>query len=899
MHKFIFPLTISLFITLLACNHREKAVVKNNSVKAPHTWTAGTATVDPNINPDSRGDYHPSATRTTDVLHTKLDVRFDWNKRYVYGKAVISARPYFYPLQITELNARGMEIRRVAQLTAGNAMAPDTVKLNYEYDGKLLKIDLGRKYTRAENFTLFIDYVSKPDELNTGGSAAISSDKGIYFINPDGKIPNKPRQVWTQGETESNSTWFPCVDHPNEKMTEEIYITTEDQFVTLSNGLLADSKKNADGTRTDHWRMDLPHAVYLVMMATGDFAVVKDKWKDKEVSYYVEPQFEQFARQTFGTTPEMIDFFSKRLGVDYPWPKYSQLCVRDFVSGAMENTTATIHGDFVQRDDREYLDRTYEEYISHELFHQWFGDYVTAESWANLPLNESFATYGEYLWDEYKYGKEAADYGHYQSLQGYRSESAAGYATEKWPGKREPLIRFHYENHEDMFDSHSYNKGGQVLHLLRQYVGDDAFFAAIKLYLETNKYQSVEIANLRLAFEQTTGQDLNWFFNQWFMSPGHPELDITYSYDAAKMKQRVIIRQTQDRSKGTAIFRIPLSVDIYQGGNVKREEIVVQSIADTFYFSVAGKPDLVNVDAQKTLPGYKKDNHTEEEWAFLYDHSKLYVDRLEALNGVAPRVAQSELARKTMLKALDDPFWDIRRTACVKLNKVMAPKGTEVPTLVTPEVKTKLVALAKNDPKSDVRASALYALNMGSEDADLEELYLAALNDKSYTVVTGALQALVAHYKETGMAEAKKLEDHPSRSMKLAVGNAYVMAGTDAQQPWFEKTMPELYGNHQHQFIQQYAAFLRRCSTATVKNAIPGFETMYKNTDSPGAKLYLRGALSSLQNHYEGKADARQKKIDELKSVKNNATGIQQLEAEKAEALELAKEFKLVRERLR
>jgi aminopeptidase N len=277
--------------------------------------------------------------------------------------------------------------------------------LTYAYDSLQLNIALGKEIPGGQNFKLFIEYTAKPNEKKIGGSAAIQEDKGLYFINPLGKEQNKPQQIWTQGETESNSNWFPCIDKPNQKMTQEIEIKVASNFKTLSNGLLTRSTQNADGTRTDVWTMNQPHAPYLAMMTIGNFEVVRDYWNGKEVSYYVEPEFKQYARAIFGKTPAMLEFFSNRLGVSYPWPKYAQIVARDYVSGAMENTSATLHGEFLQKTNRQLLDENNEDIISHELCHQWFGDLVTCESWSNIPLNESFATYGEYLWNEFDHGK--------------------------------------------------------------------------------------------------------------------------------------------------------------------------------------------------------------------------------------------------------------------------------------------------------------------------------------------------------------------------------------------------------------------------------------------------------------------------------------------------------------
>ena len=292
-------------------------------------------------------------------------------------------------------------------------------------------------FADVEKYTIIIEYVAKPDERETSGSAAILSDKGLYFINPKGEDPTVMPQIWTQGETESNSVWFPTIDAPNSKTTQELFITVKDRYVTLSNGSLISSKKK-DGMCTDHWKQDLPHAPYLFMMAVGEFSIVKDSYTKKDgskidVNYYVEPEYRDDARAIFGETPAMIKYFSDLLGVEYPWDKYNQIVVRDYVSGAMENTGAVIFGDYVYKDSSALLDENDQSTIAHELFHHWFGDLVTCESWANLPLNESFANYSQYLWDEYRYGADEADYQAEVEVEGYYQSAAyQGYHDLIW-----------------------------------------------------------------------------------------------------------------------------------------------------------------------------------------------------------------------------------------------------------------------------------------------------------------------------------------------------------------------------------------------------------------------------------------------------------------------------------
>ena len=251
--------------------------------------------------------YRASNTKSNDIIHTKLEVKFDWANAWLFGKATIEIKPYFYPTNKLYLNARGMDLYKV-QLLKDKTYTD----LKYVYENDSIKIDLDKTYTRNDKYFVFIEYKSKPNDLKKGGSNAITSDKGLYFINPKGEDPNKMPQIWTQGETQSSSAWFPTIDSPNERMTNEIYITVDDKYTTLSNGLLSSQTKNADGSRTDYWKMDLPHAPYLVMMGIGEFKKVTDTpWKGKEVSYYVEKEYEPYAKAIFGNTAEMLEFFSK------------------------------------------------------------------------------------------------------------------------------------------------------------------------------------------------------------------------------------------------------------------------------------------------------------------------------------------------------------------------------------------------------------------------------------------------------------------------------------------------------------------------------------------------------------------------------------------------------------
>ncbi len=805
-----------------------------------------------------------SASRVIDIIHTKLNVRFDWEKQRLIGNATIKLKPYFYPIKEVTLNAKNFEIKEISLSTI------PTRTLSFTYDSTLLTIKLDKEYTRNDSLSIFVDYVAKPNERTTAAGTAITSDKGLYFINPKGEEKDKPTQVWTQGEPESNSAWFPTFDKPNEKMTHEIFMTLDSahkKFVTLSNGLLISSKNNPDGSRTDHWKQSLPSAPYLVMMAAGDFAVVKDKWKSMEVSYYVEREYESHARAIFGNTPEMIEFFSNKLQTPFPWEKYSQIVVRDYVSGAMENTTAVIHGSFLQQTDREILDRSHEEVVSHELFHHWFGDYVTCEQWSHLTLNEGFATYGEYLWDEYKYGRDAADLHARESMQGYLS------STIKAP---KHLIRYQYDAPDDMFDAHSYNKGGAVIHMLRKYVGDDAFFSAIKAYLEKNKFSTVEADNLRLIFEQTTGEDLNWFFDQWFYGLGQPKLLIQHAYNDSMKKYFVGIQQTQDLSI-FPLFKLPLDVDIYMDGKKERKRIWVTSQNENFSFDLARKPDLVNVDAEKALLCIKEEKKSIGEWVFQYKNCPLYVDRLEAVKECASFASVPE-AGNLLIAALNDRSPDIRERAITMTEKL--------PSEYKNTLKNKFIDLAKNDVKSSVRSLAIdqLSLNFESDNDSLTPIYRHAVNDRSYTVAGSALTALAKKDKKGALTAAKQLESEKSVDMKIAIAQIYSKHGTDENHPFFAALGKKTTGWETVSFATLYTEFLKRCSDDTINTGIKILENIARNEDNRWIRHFGQKGIKDLAQMYTEREQKITEEIAKLKAKQENSTELKTLEQQLAQA---------------
>ncbi|MFN4914023.1 MAG: M1 family metallopeptidase [Sphingomonadales bacterium] len=533
-------------------------------------------------------DYRSARYSDWDLQHTNLYVSFDFGKKQLLGEAEITLKLHFYETDSILLDAKHMDIHSV-QMKKNDIWK--SVAFSYA-DSLHLVIRPGVVFNAANPLATFkIKYTAKPYSTESEAGSAITGDRGLYFINPDGSDPLKPRQIWTQGETESSSRWFPTIDAPNQKMTQRICMTIPDSMVSLSNGLKISSVKNNNGTRTDCWEQKLPHAPYLAMMAIGDWAEIQDKWRDKPVSYLVEKPYASRAKKIFGNTPEMMEFFSKYTGVDYPWDKYSQVVVRDFVSGAMENTSATVHMENLQTTEEEFRDETYEDYVSHELFHHWFGDLVTAESWSNITLNESFATYGEYLWRDYKYGKANAD----ELLEEFRLYTRL---NGMMGGTQKKLVRYDFHRADDVFDVISYQKGALILHMLRNEIGDAAFREGMKKYLTDNRFRAAEVDHLRLAMEAVTGRDLHPFFNQWYFTGNQPELNITSTWDSGSKTIRIDVEQIQNHRN---TYGMKTKILVQTGKTEQVFPIEISKRTQSFTFALNEQPAFWLLDPENQL----------------------------------------------------------------------------------------------------------------------------------------------------------------------------------------------------------------------------------------------------------------------------------------------------------
>ncbi len=852
--SFVLSFTIVLSLLILGCDTSKKAAKIQEKTLPEVVVTADSASTDADMNAlptelEAPKVYQPTFKKENDLLHTKLDVKFDWSKQHIIGKATLTFKPYFYPTNTLTLDAKNMDIRSVA-------IEGSNIPLKFDLTTNKLKIELNKTYARTEKYTLVIDYIGKPNEAPAGGSAAITEDKGLYFINPLGEDKKKPKQIWTQGETESNSHWFPTIDKPNEKTTSEIYMTVEDNYKTLSNGLLESSKKNTDGTRTDHWVMDKPHAVYLLMMAVGEYSIIKDKWNGMDLMYYVEQKYEASAKTIFKNTPEILTFYSNILGLKYPWQKYAQVVVRDYVSGAMENTTAVIFGEFMNGTNRELIDNEQNELVvAHEMFHHWFGDYVTAESWSNLTVNESFANYSEYLWTEHKYGADAADRHLLTQFDGYFGQAKS---------RIHPLVDFNYDDKEQMFDGHSYNKGGCILNMLRNYVGDEAFFASLNKYLTDNAYGSGEAHQLRLAFEAVTGEDMNWFWNQWYYAAGHPLINFKSEYDAIAKKVNVTVEQTQAGKGIPNVFELPVKIAVYSKPGIApmiyKERINERRM--TFSYDAANEPELVDFDADKVVLCELTTTKTNKQLVFQYSNAPKYLNRLEAIEKMKTDKSSAE-SQSLFKSALNDKFWALRESAIDGLELKTGDASIEI-----------LKKLATQDPHSRVRALAIEKLASIKDPSTMSLFKDILQKEQAYPTIGKAIYAINEVDPKEGKATIAKFENDKNASIITAIGEIYAKNPEVSQLSFYENHLSDVDGMQGIEFVSSYGKLVAALDKPQVMSKLGIIKNIAITAPSPWVRFGAAKAINEIRANYKKIADTTfgdiTKILEEIKSSEKN-----------------------------
>jgi aminopeptidase N len=590
----------------------------------------------------------PPRDRTFRLHHLVLEIAIDDEAKTVSGTATHRLSPINDGLREMTLDAAELTIRRVEA---------DGKALEWETAGDALTIRLPRARKAGEPFEIRIGYEAKPR-------------KGMYFMGPDKAYPKRARIAWTQGEDQDNRYWFPSYDYPNQRFTSEVLATVDAKYEALSNGRLVKvTEDKRRGTKTFHWSLEKPHSNYLIALAVGAFDSKEWDADGVPVQAYAAKGLGPFLDRCFRNVPDMVRYFSKVTGLPYPWPRYAQVCVPEFVVGGMENTSITLLYEYCLTDEKAYDDYRPESLLAHELAHQWFGDWLTTKSWGHIWLNESFATYFDILWFEHFYGPDEALMRREDDRSAYFEEAGEAYTR--------PIVTHRFLEPSDLFDRHTYEKGGQVLHMMRHDLGDDLWWKGIRHYVAKHGSQNVETSDLRIAIEEATGRNLDTFFDQWIHHAGHPELEVSWSWDEKARQVALKIKQAQEVKDLVPLFKLTADVELHSGDRVLRERVRMERAEEVVHLDAPKRPDAVLFDPDNVILKRLTFKKEKAELLWILAHSKGAWPRIEACRGLGTFLADPAVVEALHRALTKDGFWGVRRAAAAALGEIGSPEARD------------------------------------------------------------------------------------------------------------------------------------------------------------------------------------------------------------------------------
>ena len=684
-------------------------------------------------------------SRDYDLQHSKIALRFNLEQKKVLGEVTHSLSVLRDGTAKIAFDSAGLTIQKV---TVNKAAA------KFETTAEKLIIPLASEAKAGDKFDITIRYEGKPA-------------KGMYFILPDKDYPDRPSQIWTQGESEDTHYYLPTYDYPNDRLTTETILTVPASWITVSNGKLISVSDAGKGLKTWYWKESVPSSTYLITVVAGEFDEVKDTWRGIPVTYYAPKGRGDRLPINYGRTPAMMELFSKKFGVDYPWEKYAQVMVDDFVAGGMENSSATtntskslVHPKLAP----EYFTGE-DDLISHELGHQWFGDLVTCKDWGDVWLNEGFATFLEAVWTETHFGKDQADYERWNSAHEW-FESAS-----LW---NKPIVRHDFDDSSE-FDGNAYGKGGLVLYMLRHQIGEEAFYRGLKHYLEVNRGKNVVTADLAKAVEEATHINVDQFFSQWLYGAGAPKFDLSYTYDPEKHQVMLSVKQTQKIEGRVGLFRVPVDVEITTATGPKLYNVTVSKDKQTFPLAAESAPLMVLFDMGGHVLKSADFHKEKKEWLYQLKNASEVADRGDAAVALG-KIRNDEEVVAALGDALrNDKAWGIRATAADTLGQLGTASASKL-----------LLAELDSRDAPWVRSHVVSALGSFKDDpAIVTKLNSVAKQDDSYRARAAALQALGRLKAPAAFAtlDAAVTADSPDGFLRNAALRTFGSLGDDKAVP--------------------------------------------------------------------------------------------------------------------
>ena len=691
---------------------------------------------------------HPPRDRTFQLHHVRLDVTIDDLERSVSGTATHSLSPINDGLKEIMLDSGDLNIRKVVD--------DSDKELEWDLHGEALTIRLPRPRKAGERFELRIQYDAKPR-------------KGIFFTGPDKANPKRPRIAWTHGEDTDNRYWFPSYDYPNQRLTSEVLATVDEKYEALSNGRLVKVEHDKRAKKkTYHWSLDQPHSNYLIALAVGEFDSKEWDADGVPAQAYVPKGLGSFLDRTFSNVPDMIRFFGKVTGRKYPWPRYAQVCVPEFIVGGMENTSITILYEYCLADEKAYDDYRPEPLLAHELAHQWFGDFLTCRSWAHIWLNESFATYFDILWWEHFFGKDEAVLRLDADRDNYFEETSKAYVR--------PIVTMKFIEASDMFDRHTYEKGGSVLHMMRTELGDELWWKAIQHYVSKFGGQNVETNDFKEAIEEATGRNLDVFFDQWLYHAGHPEFDVSWSWDDTAKQVELRVRQTQEVKDPVPLFKLTAAVDLAWPDRVQRESIRIDKADRAFRFDAPRRPETVLFDPDDAILKRLTFKKPRDELLWQLAHAKAAWPRIEACRELGKLIGDERAVEGLKTALMKDDFWGVRREAALALGDIGTTSSRDA------------LLGGANDKASRVRRAVYRALGKFRKDeVAFKALAKAYADDGWYYPMNAAALALAENRHDRAFETIVKGMDRRSTADVITRGACMALANLRD-----ERGIPEL-----------------------------------------------------------------------------------------------------------
>jgi len=643
---------------------------------------------------DDNAPSQRTRDREVDIHHIKIDVSVNIESGTVKGNVTHTFSPFSSSLDAFSLDAEDMTIlrARLAGKDIGFNQANDKVYLT-----------LNKSMSWEDTAKVRLDYTANPR-------------KGTYFIKPDETYPEKPLQAWTQGEDMDNHHWVPLYDYPNDKATFEVSLTVEKKFTALSNGELVSVKNNKDGTHTWHWHEHFPMVSYLISYVIGEFEKVEDSYNGIPVNYWVYEENKHEALRSFGLTTDMMKYFGNRTGIEYPYEKYDQVIIDDFMFGGMENITLTHNTDRTMFDEFAAPDVSSDGLVAHELAHQWFGDMLTTRNWAHAWLNEGFATFFSRKYRENKFGFDEGEYIRFGEINGYFG------SNKKW---RRSTVQHKFYESMDVFDGHIYAKGSLILNMLQDYIGDDAFWRFIQHYTKENQYKNVETPDLKKAIEETTGQNMDWFFKQWIYEPGFPEYNVTWKYNQRNKSVKLTVKQTQ---KNTNIFKMPIQIQI----DDKLKTVWIEDKEMVYEVPSEKRPKMVIFNAGMRIPCKLTFHKSISEWILQLEKGPHILDRIAAANELSTKKGRRIVETALLNSAKNDPFWGVRKEAVNSFAKLKSKNYAK-----------ELMVMSEGQDNR-VRRAIWNALKNYKKDEKVSEFLQNVIEtDNKYYSIADAFKALV------------------------------------------------------------------------------------------------------------------------------------------------------------